>query len=400
MRKFVAIVLVLTIAFACLGAGNPVTLSDVQGTKYQIAVENLVGMGVLSGYSDGTFQPENKVNRAEMATMLVKTIYKSSFENMQTPPFTDVLNHWAEDYINIVYNLGIVNGVTPAQFMPANPVTYAQAATMIVRALGHTDAQLGGTWPGNYMNKAAELGLFDEIDEQGKENQEAIRGDIALMLSAVAQPIRDKYYDMIEEMPKDPADNGKLADFSGRAIGLPITVAAELGPDGGAVDELEFLMGGETYYLNSDDLGDVAVADFKPAPAGIFTGDLYVARMSNGIVRDLTIASPANLSRYVELTADAGGTGAFRLITKVENERATVAGAALADFGHADEAICYQAVFDGNDLETFVPVGDSAVKVGNYIRAWDLDEDWAGVAVVAVIIHQDDVAAATAYGII
>lgn len=397
MKKFIAIILTLTIAFACLGAGNPVTLSDVQGTKYQIAVENLVGMSVVSGYSDGTFQPENKVNRAEMATMLVKTIYKS-FGDIQTPPFTDVSGHWAEDYITVVYSLGIVNGVTPTQFMPGSLVTYAQAAAMILRALGHTDAELGGTWPSNYMNKAAELGLFDLIDEEGKADEPAIRGDVALMLSAVAQPIRDKYYDVIEEIEKDPADNGKLTDFSGRAIGFPITVASELNGDGDAVDELEFLMGGETYYLNTKDLGDVTTTDFKPA--GKFTGDLYVARMNNGIVRDLTIAPAATLSRYVELTADGFGVGAFRIVTAIANERVTLTGAALAEFGYADEVFCYEAVFDGDELETFVPVSDTSLDVGDYIRAWDLDADWAGVAVVVVIIDKDDVVPAGNYNII
>jgi hypothetical protein len=113
------------------------------------------------------------------------------------------------------------------------------------------------------------------------------------------------------------------------------------------------------------------------------------------------VASATNSSRYFELTVDGLGVGGFRLITKTENERATVTGAAIAEFGHADEATCYEAVFDGNDLETFIAVsGYDAVKVGNYIRAWDLAADWAGVATVAVIINKDDIAAATAYGII
>lgn len=396
MRKFVAIMLTLTIAFASLGAGNPVTLRDIEGTKYESAVQNLVSMGVVSGYTDATFKPQNPISRAEMATILIRTIDKSTYEDMQAMPFTDVEGHWASDEIAFAYSMDIIKGMTATTFAPANGVTYAQAATMILRTLGHTDASLGGKWPTNYMTKAAELGLFDQIDEQGKENQAANRGDIALMTSTVAQDIRDQYKE-VEPDPSEPSDNGKLATFSGRAIGLPLSIAAVLNQEGDAVDELEFLMGGETYYLNTKDLGDVKVTDFKVA--GKYTGDLYVARMSNGIVRDLTPAPTATLSRYIELTA-LGPAGAFRLVTANKNERVTVAGATLADFAYADEVICYEAVFDGNDLETFKSVSASSIEVGDYIRAWDLDADWAGVAIVTILIDKDDVAAAGLYGII
>jgi hypothetical protein len=123
--------------------------------------------------------------------------------------------------------------------------------------------------------------------------------------------------------------------------------------------------------------------------------------MNNGIVRDVQVASTTNLNRYVELTADGAGTGAFRVITDNSNQRLTVIGAALTDFAFAKDMVkCYEAVFEGNMLDTFQSVSESAVETGDYVRAWDLDSDYAGVAVVMVLIDKDDVAAATAYGII
>lgn len=399
MKKFGAVILALTIAFTSLGAVKPITFPDVKGTKYESAVQNLVSMGVISGYTDGTFKPQNAISRAEMAMILIKTIDKTTYEDMKAVPFTDIASHWASEAIAFAYSLGIVDGMTATTFAPASGVTYAQAATMIVRALGHTDASLGGTWSTNYMTKAAALGLFDQIDEDGKASKPANRGDIALMTNAVAQVIRDEYK---EEKPEttEPQDNGKLEDFSGRAIGVPLSIAAVMNEKRDAVDELEFLLGGETYYLNTKKMGDVTITNFKPEPAGIYTGNLYVARMTGGIVRKLEVATASNLGRYVELTADATSTGAFRLITDVKNQRVTVSGAAITDFGYADEAICYQAVFDGNVLDTFKSVRTSSIGTGDYIRAWDLDKDWAGIAIVTMLIDKDDVAAATAYSII
>jgi len=268
---------------------------------------------------------------------------------------------------------------------------------MLLRALGHTDESLGGTWPDNYLAKAEELGLTASLDTWASDAP-ATRGDVALMTVVKAEAIRDHWTEEDETAEPDP-EPGALADFSGRAIGLPLDVASVLNADGDAVDEVEFLMGGETYHLESGDLGDVTPADFMPA--GKYDGALYALRMNNGIVRDVQVASTTNLNRYVELTADGAGTGAFRVITDNSNQRLTVTGAALTDFAFAKDMVkCYEAVFEGNMLDTFQSVSESAVETGDYVRAWDLDSDYAGVAVVMVLIDKDDVAAATAYGII
>ena len=408
MKKITILLLVLAMVFSCLVAGvlalgaaeadGPTTvLTDVQGTRYETAVAELIQMGVISGYTDNTFQPERQISRAEMAAIAVRTINRAEFDELRDPAFTDTENHWAENVIVMAFNAEIIKGITAERFGPTLPVTYAQAATMLLRALGHTDESLGGTWPDNYLAKAEELGLTASLDTWASDAP-ATRGDVALMTVVKAEAIRDHWTEEDETAEPDP-EPGALADFSGRAIGLPLDVASVLNADGDAVDEVEFLMGGETYHLESGDLGDVTPADFMPA--GKYDGALYALRMNNGIVRDVQVASTTNLNRYVELTADGAGTGAFRVITDNSNQRLTVTGAALTDFAFAKDMVkCYEAVFEGNMLDTFQSVSESAVETGDYVRAWDLDSDYAGVAVVMVLIDKDDVAAATAYGII
>jgi len=408
MKKITILLLVLAMVFSGFGAGVPAVgaaeadgqttaLTDIQGTRYETAVAELIQMGVISGYTDNTFQPERQISRAEMAAIAVRTINRAEFDELRDPAFTDTENHWAENVIVMAFNAEIIKGITAERFGPTLPVTYAQAATMLLRALGHTDESLGGTWPDNYLAKAEELGLTASLDTWASDAP-ATRGDVALMTVVKAEAIRDHWTEEDETAEPDP-EPGALADFSGRAIGLPLDVASVLNADGDAVDEVEFLMGGETYHLESGDLGDVTPADFMPA--GKYDGALYALRMNNGIVRDVQVASTTNLNRYVELTADGAGTGAFRVITDNSNQRLTVTGAALTDFAFAKDMVkCYEAVFEGNMLDTFQSVSESAVETGDYVRAWDLDSDYAGVAVVMVLIDKDDVAAATAYGII
>ena len=380
------------------------SLKDIQGTKYEDAVSRLMVMEVVDGYEDGTYRPANPVQRAEMAALIARAIDRGCFKVLLDPGFVDTEGHWAARGIAKTYNAGIVKGLSDTHFGPTLPVTYAQAMTMILRSIGYTDDGLGGTWPANYLAKAQELGLTSDLDPWTSDAP-ATRGNIALMLAPQAQAIRDHWAATEDEEQRPENGAGKLANFSGRAIGLPIAVASVLNEKGEAVDEIEFLMGDETYYLQTRKKGDVTEADFMNGPGGTYDGGLYALTMTDGLVRKIESADTAGLlKRYVELTEDAGSLGGFRIITAHKNQRITITNNAITDFAYAakkEDVSIYEAVFDrAGDLETFRSVTASAIDVGDYVRAWDLSADYAGVAVVLVLIDKGDFAAATAYGIL
>ncbi len=89
---------------------------------------------------------------------------------------------WAIPYVEYASNLNIVNGVGNSKFNPNGLVTYEQAATMIVRALGYTDQckEMNGTWPAIYIQKAMALESSDDVVNGGANG--ANRGDVAIML--------------------------------------------------------------------------------------------------------------------------------------------------------------------------------------------------------------------------
>ena len=164
------------------------TFKDVEGTKYEDAVDMLVSFGIVNGFDDNTFKPNESVTRAQMAKML--TIALGVTEDEVTAAkkkfldFSDVLSsHWAYGYIKIAYDKGLINGFPEGTFEPDSTVTYAQATTMFLRALEYDDA-LDKTlqWPNNYMVYADEkLDLFENVS-QFKSGSAAPRGDIAILL--------------------------------------------------------------------------------------------------------------------------------------------------------------------------------------------------------------------------
>ena len=94
--------------------------------------------------------------------------------------FSDVAaGEWYTGWVNLVAGRGIISGFPDGTFRPNEKVTQAQAVTMIVKALGWgVVVDQTGTWPANYITKASELRLFkDAVDT----NSELVtRGNVAI----------------------------------------------------------------------------------------------------------------------------------------------------------------------------------------------------------------------------
>ena len=100
-------------------------------------VEGIHAAGLTTGYPDGTYRPTEFVNRAQMAVFLLKGIHGASYMP-PTPdgshPFTDITGHWAEAWIEQLYDEGITTGFPDGTYRPADNVNRAQMAVMLLVA--------------------------------------------------------------------------------------------------------------------------------------------------------------------------------------------------------------------------------------------------------------------------
>jgi hypothetical protein len=176
MKKILLFTLILTFLF--VGSAYGQEFPDVEGSKYEEAVEFLSAYGVVNGFPDGTFKPDDPVTRAQISKMITIVLGFEEFtENMEST-FTDMDGHWGERYVEVAHAFDIVQGYLDGTFGPDNEITYTEVITMIVRSLGYTDQSLPGSWPYDYLVKAGDLGIVDGIPLAGEQ---ATRGDIALM---------------------------------------------------------------------------------------------------------------------------------------------------------------------------------------------------------------------------
>jgi len=178
MRKVLSFVLVLSLVLGSFGMVFGAPLSDIAGKDCEEAVNVLTQLDVVKGYPDGNFKPDNIVTRAEMAVIVISALGLKDYA-VGTSSFSDMAGYdWAQGYVAYAQSLGIINGYPDGTFKPGKTVSYDEAATMLVGALGYNADSLVGTWPANYVTKAKTLGILKGIVSGATG---ANRGDIAVM---------------------------------------------------------------------------------------------------------------------------------------------------------------------------------------------------------------------------
>lgn len=130
-------------------------------------------MGVVKGTGGDSFNPAGTLTRAEFCAMLIRVTGKEDREAgyRNRTIFTDVTStHWARGYVNLAAapkkedEPRLIAGMGDGTFKPDAAIDYAQAATILIRALGYSDEEVGSVWPADHIAKAAELGLSDGVN--------------------------------------------------------------------------------------------------------------------------------------------------------------------------------------------------------------------------------------------
>ncbi|MDZ4217092.1 MAG: S-layer homology domain-containing protein, partial [Candidatus Gracilibacteria bacterium] len=127
---------VLTLAFLLPPVVHAASFSDIQeGSELEKMVEYLVDQGTVSGYPDGTFKLEKTINRAEALKIIFETI-KVGLEENTDSGFPDVdPQQWYAKYVTSAKKKGIVLGYEDGYFRPEQEVNKAEFIKMALLAL-------------------------------------------------------------------------------------------------------------------------------------------------------------------------------------------------------------------------------------------------------------------------
>lgn len=112
------------------------------------AVSTLTNMGIIKGYTDGTFRPNADITRAELATIIARFAKL----DVNTKTFSDITGHWAQKSIELAAGNGWINGYTDGTFRPNKSIIRAETFAMINRVLDRQTENVSDLLPTSEMN--------------------------------------------------------------------------------------------------------------------------------------------------------------------------------------------------------------------------------------------------------
>ena len=263
-----ALATVMTLGLMVVGTGA-VGYQDVDRSDNQEAIEVLQAVGIMTGVTDDEFDPDGVVTRNQMAVIMSQLLNLDYDYYRGINTFTDV-PAWAAPYVAACVAEGVTAGIGNNLYGGENNVTAAQAALMLMKALGYFQYQgdFNPDWQVATVRQASYIGLFDGVDSNA---------DAALTRGQVAQMVLN-------------ALKADMVYFTG-TVGTELTL-----PDGtkytaGYVSEYTPRTSSDRQYNTLiDDTSDIAGTDRYIIQLGeeLYDGDLRQTASSDAFMRPAT----------------------------------------------------------------------------------------------------------------
>ena len=178
LKKVLALVIVFAMMMSTAAFAGSVFPDVADDATYASAVTTLSQLGFFTGDDKGNFNPDATITRAEYAVIMTRL---AGITASGTADFTDVpASHWATGYINAASQNGLIKGYGDGNFGPEDPVKYEEAVTMLIRALGYEPLAVSkGGYPQGYITVASQYGLLAGVT--GTQGAGAPRAVVAVM---------------------------------------------------------------------------------------------------------------------------------------------------------------------------------------------------------------------------
>ena len=161
MKKIFSVLLAAMMVFSMSATAFAADFKDTVDIPQSEAIDVIETLGIVNGYGNDVFGPNDTLTRAQLCTMLTRALYGDPIYT-STNQFKDVApTHWANAYINTAYAYGLMAGYGGGYFGPEDEITYTQMAAVIMKALGYDCGKM--SWPTGVNSMGHTLGLFDNV---------------------------------------------------------------------------------------------------------------------------------------------------------------------------------------------------------------------------------------------
>ncbi len=152
---------------------EPPSFRDIAGHWAESQINAFSEAGLLSGYDDGTFRPNNSITRAEFAVIAAR-ICGLTAPGSTEAVFSDIAGHWAENEILALAAAGVINGYEDGSFRPDSQITRQEAAVIIADLLElesdgtqthFTDSTDVADWASSAVEALAQAGILSGYED-------------------------------------------------------------------------------------------------------------------------------------------------------------------------------------------------------------------------------------------
>ncbi len=260
------------------------------------------------------FRPADTITRAEVAAIVCR-IQNLNVVGAGTTPFVDVpATHWASGYVAQAAGQGIINGYGDGNFGPDDNVTYEQVVKMLMETLGYNlFASANGGYPSGYLTAAQRWGVLEDV-VGGAVGAEASRGMVAqLVNNAIDTPLMQQTV-WGSDNNWEVLDGGMNANNSYREFSTLLMRDLKVRKASGIVvanSYANIANSAGANYLNTDDKATVVVAlDNNDVNANYKFGKNTTRTFFQG-----EVDADAFLGKAVTLYAKENIDGSFTLVT-------------------------------------------------------------------------------------
>ena len=173
---------------------NPIAINDINKHWAESTITDFISNGYINGYQDNTFRPNNSITRAEFIKIFNKYF---GLNKKSGKTFKDTSTHWAKDEIDIAVTYGVINGYPDNTFKPNEPITREQAAKIISnykkieddnydKLNKYKDATNVSTWAKNSVEGVLEQGYMNGYsDNTFRPKNNITRAEAVVTLSRI-----------------------------------------------------------------------------------------------------------------------------------------------------------------------------------------------------------------------
>ena len=281
-----ALATVMTLGLMVVGTGA-VGYDDVADTDNVEAIEVLQAVGIMTGDENGNFNPDNTVTRNEMAVIMSQLLNLNYDYYRGTNPFSDVPS-WAAPYVAACAAEGVTSGVGGGLYNGDGNVTAAQAALMLMKALGYFQYQddFDDDWQVATIRQASYIRLFDGIDASA---------ETALTRNQIAQLVLNALKANMVEFTGDVGNkitvgdttltSGYRPEYSYRTNAASQYNTIDVGTTNIAENDQYYIQLGEELYDGDLRLQDSSDVFGRPARYWEYDGDEIGTYVKNELIR-------------------------------------------------------------------------------------------------------------------